>query len=259
MDKNSLIVYPDYIIVACNVITSNLVNEQDYHFDHINKELIIHAEIKIHLMVTNSDINVVINAHKTINVFKEFYNSKVTFNIAGNLNINSLIIPKTISNNEIIFNLLNYQTTLNVYDSALINKKHRYDEIVTINHKHTSSFSDYRFYGIAKDESFLGIKVTSVIETNMARSEAHQKIFVIISDKAKTSAHPNLVIDNFDVKASHANSIGQINPDQLYYLNSRGITKANASKLIIMGYFNPVLNTFPDVIREKIALLISES
>ncbi len=93
----------------------------------------------------------------------------------------------------------------------------------------------------------------------MARSEAHQKIFVIISDQAKTSAHPNLVIDNFDVKASHANSIGQISPDQLYYLNSRGINKSDASKLIIMGYFNPVLNSFDDEVKNKIMNLINQN
>ncbi len=254
-----LIVYPHYLIVDNNEVTSNLIINQDYHYDSVKSQLILKNEQKIHLIIKDSNVVVeILQGHK-IEIFKEFYNCQITFNIYGDLHVNALIIPQVVSKNDIIFNLLSFQSHLNVYDSTLVNLKHRYDETVVINHCHQSTFSDYRFYGIAKDDSFLGIKVTSVIKEQMARSEAHQKIFIIISDRAKTSAHPNLVIDNYDVKASHANSIGRISQDQLYYLNSRGINKSDAAKLIIMGYFNPVLNTFDDDVRTKIEALINLS
>ena len=57
---------------------------------------------------------------------------------------------------------------------------------------------------------------------------------------------PLLLISENQVKASHALSIGQPNEEQLYYLQSRGLTKQQALGLLSVGYFLPIIQMVPD-------------
>ena len=50
----------------------------------------------------------------------------------------------------------------------------------------------------------------------------------MLSPKARGDANPILLIDEDDVKAGHAASVGQVNAEQVHYLMSRGITKEEA-------------------------------
>jgi Fe-S cluster assembly protein SufD len=58
--------------------------------------------------------------------------------------------------------------------------------------------------------------------------------------------HPRLYIDNNDVQAGHAQSIGQVDGEQLYYLQTRGLTHDEATKLIVYGYLYPVAEVIAD-------------
>ena len=64
---------------------------------------------------------------------------------------------------------------------------------------------------------------------------------------------PLLLIDENDVKASHALTIGQPDEDQLYYLQSRGLTTKQAVGLLSIGYFLPVIELI-DNEEEKVQL-----
>ena len=48
-----------------------------------------------------------------------------------------------------------------------------------------------------------------------------------------------------DVMAGHAASVGRVDPTQLYYMMSRGISKEEAERLIIHGFLAPVVNSLP--------------
>ena len=55
-----------------------------------------------------------------------------------------------------------------------------------------------------------------------------------------------IIIDEFDVVANHGASIGKMSDDSLFYLMSRGLTKEEASKIIIMGFINPLVDKIED-------------
>ena len=59
---------------------------------------------------------------------------------------------------------------------------------------------------------------------------------------SRLDANPLLLIDEYDVEASHGAAIGKIDEEQLYYLMSRGLTLKVAESLIISGFLSPVLN-----------------
>ncbi|AZK48158.1 Fe-S cluster assembly protein SufD [Paenibacillus lentus] len=77
-----------------------------------------------------------------------------------------------------------------------------------------------------------------------ANGEQTEKV-LMLSPKARGDANPILLIDEDDVTAGHAASVGQVNPEQIYYLMSRGITKEEAERLIIYGFLAPVVADIP--------------
>lgn len=77
-----------------------------------------------------------------------------------------------------------------------------------------------------------------------ANGEQTEKV-LMLSPKARGDANPILLIDEDDVTAGHAASVGQVNAEQVYYLMSRGISKAEAERLIIYGFLAPVIADIP--------------
>ncbi len=84
------------------------------------------------------------------------------------------------------------------------------------------------------------------IEHGATKSNAEQESRVLmLSEKARGDANPILLIDEDDVIAGHAASVGRVDPIQLYYLMSRGISQVEAERLVIHGFFAPVVNALP--------------
>ncbi|AWB44015.1 Fe-S cluster assembly protein SufD [Paenibacillus sp. CAA11] len=77
-----------------------------------------------------------------------------------------------------------------------------------------------------------------------ANGEQTEKV-LMLSPKARGDANPILLIDEDDVKAGHAASVGQVNAEQIYYLMSRGITREQAERLVIYGFLAPVVTEIP--------------
>lgn len=64
---------------------------------------------------------------------------------------------------------------------------------------------------------------------------------VLLFDDAKGRSVPSLEIDENDLKAGHASTVGRPDEEQLFYLRSRGLTEEEAEKLIVSGFFEPLL------------------
>lgn len=77
-----------------------------------------------------------------------------------------------------------------------------------------------------------------------ANAEQENRV-LMMSDQAHGDANPILLIDENDVIAGHAASVGQVDQNQLYYLMSRGIDKEQAQRLVIRGFLGPVLEDIP--------------
>jgi Fe-S cluster assembly protein SufD len=66
-----------------------------------------------------------------------------------------------------------------------------------------------------------------------------------LSDGAWAESVPNLEIENNDVRCSHASTVGPIDEDQRFYLESRGIPTPIAERLVVTGFFDDVLTNLP--------------
>lgn len=79
---------------------------------------------------------------------------------------------------------------------------------------------------------------------------------LLLSSDSKTVSMPNLRIYNNNVKASHGASVGSVNEEKIYYLQSRGFEKNDAINILVSGYFESTFNEITDqnvanVIRQK--------
>jgi Fe-S cluster assembly protein SufD len=78
------------------------------------------------------------------------------------------------------------------------------------------------------------------------RTDAYQtNRNLILSPGARADSLPNLEIAADDVRCSHAATVGQLDEEEIFYLQSRGISKAEAMRLVIFGFFGEVLAALP--------------
>lgn len=64
---------------------------------------------------------------------------------------------------------------------------------------------------------------------------------ILLFDDAKGRSVPSLEIDENELKAGHASTVGRPDENQLFYLRSRGLSEKEATELIIQGFFDPVI------------------
>jgi len=101
-------------------------------------------------------------------------------------------------------------------------------------------------HGVVKDSATSIFNGIGKIEHGASKSDAEQTSRVLmLSEKARGDANPILLIDEDDVVAGHAASVGRVDPVQLYYLMSRGIPKTEAERLVIHGFLAPVVKQLP--------------
>lgn len=99
---------------------------------------------------------------------------------------------------------------------------------------------------VMREEASSIINGITKIEKGATKADGQQTERVLmLSPKARGDANPILLIDEDDVTAGHAASVGQVNREQVYYLMSRGISRAEAERLIIYGFLAPVVSEIP--------------
>ena len=119
-------------------------------------------------------------------------------------------------------------------------------------------------HGVMRENASSVFNGIGYIKHGGTKSIANQESRVLmLSENARGDANPILLIDEDDVEAGHAASVGRVDPEQLYYLMSRGISQKEAERLVIHGFLDPVVRELPieDVkrqLREVIELKVNK-
>lgn len=109
-----------------------------------------------------------------------------------------------------------------------------------------NSQSDMITRAVMRDEATAIINGITKIEKGATNSNGEQTERVLmLSPKARGDANPMLLIDEDEVKAGHAASVGQVNKEHVHYLMSRGIPREDAERLIIYGFLTPIVSEIP--------------
>jgi Fe-S cluster assembly protein SufD len=120
------------------------------------------------------------------------------------------------------------------------------DYRMLIRHAGRNTSSDVFLKGAVEDEAqsvFTGLLRIEKDATRTSTFETNRNL--VLSENAKANSVPNLEILCNDVICGHASSVGPLAGESLYYLQSRGLSRPRAERLLIRGFFQEVIDRLP--------------
>ncbi|MEG0469721.1 MAG: SufD family Fe-S cluster assembly protein [Longicatena sp.] len=116
---------------------------------------------------------------------------------------------------------------------------------VAIEHATPYTTGTMEHYAVVKEHGNYHMEAIGKINKGAHDSVSHQTTRVLtMSEQHNSEVVPLLLIDENDVKASHATTLGQPDANQLYYLQTRGLTREQALGLLSVGYIMPIAQMF---------------
>jgi Fe-S cluster assembly protein SufD len=129
--------------------------------------------------------------------------------------------------------------------------KQHFDHRSIQDHLGSQTASDLLYKGVLKEQSRTIYSGTVIIQKGAHKCDAYQtNRNILLSDKAKADSIPNLeILSNDPVRCGHAASVGPVDEDTLFYIQSRGIPFEEAQRLVVFGFLQEVLDrvTLPEV------------
>jgi len=183
--------------------------------------------------VQNDNLNASLIDNTFINQRQESICSVHTFSFGGKLTRNNL---KFYQNGERIDSILKGIT--------IIGGKQHVDHSTLVKHIEPNCESHQDYKGIFSDNAIGVFNGKVIVEKEAQKTNAFQSNNnILLDDKATINAKPQLEIFADDVKCSHGCTIGQLDEDALFYLQSRGIPKKEAKALLMYAFSNNVLES----------------
>jgi Fe-S cluster assembly protein SufD len=120
------------------------------------------------------------------------------------------------------------------------------DQDTQQNHLAPHTTSDLLFKGALLDESRSIWQGMIYVAPGAVKTDGYQaNRNLVLSSKARADSIPGLEILTDDVRCTHGATVGKIDPDQIFYLLSRGIPLPDAERLIVEGFFDPIMQRIP--------------
>jgi Fe-S cluster assembly protein SufD len=106
-----------------------------------------------------------------------------------------------------------------------------------------STESDFAFKGALRGSAHAVWRGMIRVEKDAQKTNAYQENRnLLLSDTARADSIPGLEIMANDVRCTHGATIGRVNREELFYLMARGLSRAEAERLIVRGFFQDVLD-----------------
>jgi Fe-S cluster assembly protein SufD len=114
------------------------------------------------------------------------------------------------------------------------------------NHLAPNTTSDLLFKGALKDHSRSVWQGMIYVAPGAQKTDGYQaNRNLVLSPKAHADSIPGLEILADDVRCTHGATVGKIDAEQVFYLRSRGIPYEEAERLIVEGFFDPIMQRIP--------------
>lgn len=114
------------------------------------------------------------------------------------------------------------------------------------NHLAPHTTSDLLFKGALVGQSHSVWQGMIYVAGNASKTDGYQANRNLILDRrARADSLPGLEILTDDVRCTHGATVGKINPEEIFYLESRGMPRSDAERLIVEGFFDPIMQRIP--------------
>jgi Fe-S cluster assembly protein SufD len=138
----------------------------------------------------------------------------------------------------------------------------------TQEHAAPNTTSDLAFRGVLTGRSTAVWKGNIIVDPGAQKTDAFQESRnLLLSKRAHADAIPGLEIQANDVRCTHAAAVAQVDPEQLFYLRSRGLPEEVAKRLVIEGFLatlverfeqGPVRERLSDALERRLGLILGD-
>jgi len=271
---------PDNVILDKPIQIINILNKQENILAQPMNLVIVVKNSKLKLVhcddifshqntFTNTLTEVFIDENATIDHYKMQNNTNNSAMIATTYfhqENNSTITTNTITlNGGLIRNNLYVAINgegceSNLYGIYLADKNQLVDNHTFVDHIKPNSTSNELFKGVVDEKAKAVFNGRILVRKNAQKTVAFQtNKNILLTDEATINTKPNLEIYADDVKCSHGATVGQLDPDALFYMRARGISEDSAKMLLMYAFADEVVTKISiDALREKICQLVNK-
>ena len=207
------------------------INESKF-VNNIYEELILENNSKFK--------SIYMQKNKSNGFFHKFLKNKLSLNS----NYSNLIFSSGLKFNklDIECDLVDENSNCNILSALFLNKNEHQEIKTRINHLAPNCKSFQSVKNVLSQGS-KGIFQGKIYVKDVAqKTDAYQlSKALLINDEAEFNSKPELEIYADDVKCSHGSTSGSVDEDSLYYLMTRGLSRAEATKILIKGFLNDVI------------------
>jgi Fe-S cluster assembly protein SufD len=136
---------------------------------------------------------------------------------------------------------------------SVLGDKEQVHNFIRIHHEAPQCVSHQHFKNVINDEGRSSFDGTVIVNQGAQLTNANQLINnLMLSDNCHADNKPNLMIFADDVKCAHGATVGQIDEEQMFYLQTRGLSKKFAKELLTRSFAESIVQTvqFPEVVKE---------
>ena len=169
------------------------------------------------------------------------------------LSLAFVVLPGTDCNLSVQIDLDGAGCELNIEGVYLCNAQENVSININVRHNSGACTSSQLFKGIVGGKAKAVFNGLVYVAEGAADSRAFQQNHtILLSEQARVEALPQLEIYNDDVQCSHGATCGSLNPDELFYMRSRGIPEKDALVLQKMAFIAPALKDLPQELTDEI-------
>lgn len=173
-------------------------------------------------------------------------NERVILNRDSNIDWISGALGSKLTKNFSDIDLIGQGSSAKISGFYFADGDQHFDHDSQQNHMAPNTTSDLLFKGAVKDHSrsiWQGMIHVDPVAQKTDGYQANRNL--ILSPDARADSIPGLEILANDVRCSHGATVGKIDPEQIFYLKSRGIHQNEAVQLIVEGFFEPIMQRIP--------------
>ncbi len=142
----------------------------------------------------------------------------------------------------------------------LVSGKQHIDQTSLQIHSSPDTYSRLLYKGAARDKGRSVYRGIIQARPGAIRVDAYQtNNNIVLSDGARVDTIPGLLIDADDLKCSHGATIGNLDSDQVFYLRTRGLSEAEARRIVIAGFYDEIIERIPYAyLQDRAHVLLAE-
>ncbi len=189
-------------------------------------------------------------------ITNSFFHQKKSSNVYSNI----ITLNGGFTKNIMDVSLVEPGCTSNHYGLYLVDSNQHVDNQLYIDHLAPDCYSNQLYKGILDDEARAVFSGKVLVQRNAQHTIAHQNNKnILLTDNAKANTQPHLEIYADDVKCSHGATVGQLDPEAMFYLRSRGLCERTARQLMMVAFAGEVVSKISiGALQERIQHLVEK-